>query len=193
MKNTSHNREQSESLIKSLIDTKVLGVDKDTVRMVDYSPSWKAVFENEKSALFDACSSDIIEIFHIGSTSVAGLMAKPVIDIMAGTRSVEACEKCIEVIESLGFTYLPERFDSSWFYFEKYVGNMCIAHLHLMETSNPNYKHHLDFITILKKHIEIAKQYQNLKIKLSRKHSKNSMIYCSHKADFIKSTLKKYK
>jgi GrpB-like predicted nucleotidyltransferase (UPF0157 family) len=51
----------------------------------------------------------VLTIEHVGSTSVLGLAAKPIIDLLVGVRSLtEARSCCIEPIQALGYTYLPQ-------------------------------------------------------------------------------------
>jgi len=54
------------------------------IRIVDYDPCWPSLYEEEERRVLDAVGHKVIEIEHIGSTSVPGLGAKPIIDLMAG-------------------------------------------------------------------------------------------------------------
>ena len=72
----------------------------------DYDDSWPAQFDEEKQLLEGAIGESITLIEHIGSTSILGLAAKPVIDLMVGLRSLDDAEECIALIEELGFTDL---------------------------------------------------------------------------------------
>lgn len=76
--------------------------------IVQYNPTWPAEFERSRSALLAAAPGLFIAIEHIGSTSVPGLVAKPVIDIAAATRDLAEVEAFTESLLRLG--YLPEDF-----------------------------------------------------------------------------------
>lgn len=71
--------------------------DDEPVRIGAYDPAWPVQFEAERAAL-QACIGQWITggIHHVGSTSVPGLPAKPVIDILAGVESLDNSRPCIE-------------------------------------------------------------------------------------------------
>jgi GrpB-like predicted nucleotidyltransferase (UPF0157 family) len=56
----------------------------DPILVADYDADWSLLYEQEKSHIFDALGNTVADIQHIGSTSVPGLAAKPVIDILLG-------------------------------------------------------------------------------------------------------------
>ena len=77
--------------------------------IAEYNPAWPAKFEAERERFFAACGRDAFtRIEHIGSTAVAGLAAKPVIDMMPGIRSLDDAPPIIEALELLGYEYVPQ-------------------------------------------------------------------------------------
>ncbi len=78
------------------------------VVVVEYNPQWPSFYEQEKERILSLIADDIIAIEHIGSTSVPGLGAKPVIDMMVGLRSLTEAANCIAPLQSLGYEYVPE-------------------------------------------------------------------------------------
>ena len=75
----------------------------------DYAPVWAATFAHERTCLHGVLGARVLTIEHVGSTSVPGLAAKPIIDLLVGVRSLtEARSCCIEPIQALGYTYLPQ-------------------------------------------------------------------------------------
>lgn len=59
------------------------------ITVLDYNPEWPLKYEQEKEKISAILKGNCITIYHIGSTSVPGLAAKPIIDIMAVVRSLE--------------------------------------------------------------------------------------------------------
>jgi GrpB-like predicted nucleotidyltransferase (UPF0157 family) len=57
-----------------------------TVRMMHYDPRWPQEFEQTRSGILQCCRGDVIEVCHIGSTAVSGLVAQPIIDLVAAPR-----------------------------------------------------------------------------------------------------------
>ena len=63
------------------------------VVVIDYNPAWEQAYEKEKKIVKDILKENCSEIHHIGSTSVKGLAAKTIIDILVGVKSLEKVDK----------------------------------------------------------------------------------------------------
>ena len=70
--------------------------------IADYDPRWPAIFEEERARVVDVIGEWLLDIQHIGSTSVPGLAAKPIIDIMPGIRSLADAPRIIEPLARIG-------------------------------------------------------------------------------------------
>ena len=84
------------------------------VQVVDYDPEWPAVFERVQSYVWPAVSDISLNVEHVGSTSVPGLRAKPVIDACIVVASSSEVPVCIERLASIGYIHrgnlgVPER------------------------------------------------------------------------------------
>src|SRR5260370_17787049 len=79
-----------------------------SIVIADYSPAWPAMFEEERARILDVAGDHIDDIQHVGSTSVAGLGAKPIIDIMIGLRDLSHVEQFVQPLRQLGYGYLGE-------------------------------------------------------------------------------------
>ena len=73
----------------------------DSVIIVDYNPQWLHIYEQEKARIQDAIGEYLIDIQHVGSTSIPGLSAKPIIVIMAVIRSISLVDQCVKPLEAL--------------------------------------------------------------------------------------------
>jgi len=79
------------------------------VTIVEYRPEWRQVFEDEKRILQLALAEVPARIEHIGSTSVAGLAAKPIIDIMIGLEDFSIAESLVvPKIEALAYEHIKK-------------------------------------------------------------------------------------
>ncbi len=74
----------------------------------DYDPQWPLLYEEERERILRKLGNSALDIEHIGSTSVPGLAAKPVVDIMVRIVALAHAKECIPLIESLDYTYSPE-------------------------------------------------------------------------------------
>ncbi len=83
----------------------MLGLRHGLNLLVDYDPGWASAFQEERIRLFSAVGDVARGIEHYGSTAVAGLRAKPIIDILLGVAPLEDWIKCKAPLESLGYDY----------------------------------------------------------------------------------------
>ena len=105
------------------------------VEVVDYDPNWKNTFETERVLLAKAIGINAVKIEHIGSTSVVGLAAKPVIDILIEVTDLKELDNTAENIEALGYTIKGENGISGRRYFQK-GGNQRSHHVHAFQTND---------------------------------------------------------
>ncbi len=78
------------------------------IRVVSYNPKWPLEYEREKQKITAILKGNCVKIWHIGSTAVPGLAAKPVIDIMAAVQSLEAVDAVAGEFAQTGYEYLGE-------------------------------------------------------------------------------------
>src|SRR5574340_1299662 len=119
-----------------------------SVVIVNYNPAWPRLYEEEKSHILKAIGRYIVEIHHIGSTSVPGLAAKPIIDIMIGIRELLLVDKCVQPLQGLGYEYLGEYGIPGRHYFRKppvALGTHRTHHIHMTEITHDGWKRNILF------------------------------------------------
>ncbi len=77
------------------------------IRMMHYDPRWPQEFEQTKSSILQSCQGDVIDVQHIGSPAITGLIAQPIIDAVAAVADVSAIPSATLAIEGLYFRQLP--------------------------------------------------------------------------------------
>jgi GrpB-like predicted nucleotidyltransferase (UPF0157 family) len=163
---------------------------KGKIEIADYDPRWPELFEAERQRILEATNGLIIAIEHIGSTSVPGLAAKPVIDIMPGLRALSDAAQCIEPIVGLGYTYVPkyEQTMPERRYFYRYTDadNRHGYHIHLVEVGSEFWERHPLFRDYLRAQPGVAHAYAELKRELAPQFD-DTNDYAKAKTDFIKS------
>ncbi len=97
--------------------------------VVDYDEMWPTLFENERTLLQMTLGKVISRIHHIGSTSVPGLSAKPVIDILIEVANLEELDSLNQAMEGVGYTVRGENGILNRRYFTK-GGNQRSHHIH---------------------------------------------------------------
>ena len=155
----------------------------ELVEIVDHDPSWAVKFEAERPRLAGVFDGKVIGIEHIGSTSVPGLCAKPIVDILVGLRELELSAEEIEGMERLGYEYLGEFGLPGRLYFRK--GEPRTHHVHVVAHGGDHWKRHLFFRDALRSDPEELRRYDELKRRLAAEgHSREA--YTELKTPFIR-------
>jgi len=152
------------------------------------------LFKEEAERISSSLNELQKTIEHIGSTSVPGLQAKPVIDIMIGVSSLEQADSCVPFIERTGYLHRPEHEDSipDRRYFER-SGSEVDYHIHMVVFGSKFWKEHIFFRNYLRENPEAVKQYAALKKELAEKFRDNREAYTNGKTEFIQEILKRQK
>lgn len=163
----------------------------EQVHIVKYDPSWPEKFENEKMLVAQTLGDWIVGgIHHVGSTSVPGLPAKPIIDIMVGVKNLEEAKSFIPLLEAVQYYYFPYK-PNEMIWFCKPSPYKRTHHLYLMETSHPQWEARLAFRDYLKTHPEEKKAYEQLKKGLAERFRDDREAYTDAKTEFVKSIVQK--
>ena len=161
------------------------------IELKQYDHSWPEKFQIEKAALNVALEGFVYgAIEHVGSTSIPGLMAKPVIDIMVGVKSLELSKPCIQILEKHNYKYFPYKIDvMHWFC--KPSDEFRTHHLHLIPYQSELWKERIKFRDLLLNNDSVFKGYQSLKLELAKKYENDREKYTQEKWPFIKKALEK--
>ena len=165
----------------------MLGLEKGTVRLIPYTDEWGRLFEEEKSRLQAAVGKYVLDIQHVGSTSIPGMGAKPIIDIGIAVKNFEEASECIPPIEQLGYEYKGENGIPRRHFFAK--GNPTTHHIHVTEIGSRDWNNQIIFRDYLTQHREIAKAYAELKMGLAQRYPTDRESYLDGKAPFIERVL----
>jgi GrpB-like predicted nucleotidyltransferase (UPF0157 family) len=172
---------------------KIARVLNEDVAVVPYDPGWPRLFEEERLHLLSCLPGDLVKrIEHFGSTAVPGLFAKPIVDMLVEVASLEETKKRIApLLEAQGYDYFwrPSWGDGvppfyAWFIKRDHAGKRT-HHIHMVEAGFEHWDRLL-FRDYLIEHPEVAKEYGELKMKLSTLHPRDRVAYTEAKTDFIR-------
>src|SRR5829696_3097357 len=105
------------------------------IRVLPYDPRWPVRFQHERAELEGLLAPWLSAgVHHIGSTSVPGLAAKPVIDMIAGVDDLAAAEAAVPVLESRSWVHAFHRPRALWF--RKGTADQPTHALHLTEAGS---------------------------------------------------------
>ena len=180
----------------------------------EYQQNWPDEFLVHQENILIALNDFNVCIEHIGSTSIPGLGAKPVIDILVGIESADLLDKLILPMQDSGFTYFkkyepgwPERrlfvrlspksnHDIPWIidindddsFRENFITK---SNIHIVVKDLYDWKRHIAFRDYLRMHPDTRDKYYMLKKHLSGLDFKDTLAYNDHKNDFIKAIEKR--
>ncbi len=166
----------------------ILGLEKGVVRLVPYTPEWKKYYDQEKNSLQGILGSTVLDIQHVGSTSIAGMPSKPIIDIAIAVADFERARVCIPLIEWLGYEYKGEFGIPRRRYFVK--GNPRTFHIHMSEITSDEWQNTLLFRDYLRRHPDLSDEYAELKYELALQYPADREAYLEGKADFIRGIIR---
>ncbi len=158
----------------------------DPILVVDYDANWSIHYEQEKIQILKALGDTIVEIQHIGSTSVPGLAAKPVIDILLGLEIPPKPDQIFS-LEALGYLYFGEFGISGRHYFRR--GMPRTHQIHAVQVNSEFWERHILFRDFLRTHPQAAQQYEALKRHLAVEFRYERDRYTDSKAPLINQLL----
>jgi GrpB-like predicted nucleotidyltransferase (UPF0157 family) len=144
-----------------------LGLPEGAFFLVEWSPEWSRLFEAERTRIAEALGTMILDIQHIGSTSIEGLCAKPVLDIMVGVANYEKAVETIEPLTKIGYLFRGDHGLERRHYFIK--GEPRTHQLHMWELANDEWNRHIAFRDYLRSNSEARDRYAAMKREMSRK------------------------
>ncbi len=167
-----------------------IGLKRGTVKVVPYQKKWATEFEREKARILKVCGDKVVAVEHIGSTSVPGLAAKPIIDIAIGIKRLKDAKKLLPALRKLNYHFYKE-FQRQRLFVAKGPDEKRTHYLHVMRYNGAKWKTDQLFKNYLRTHPKAVEQYSKLKQKLSKVHPDDRQSYADDKNNFIKSIIKK--
>jgi len=160
------------------------------VIIVEYNPEWPRLYEDEKLRIMGSIGHKIRAIEHMGSTSVPGLGAKPIIDIIAGVGDSQTADECVTLLAGIGYDDVtPEPDNQDWFYCLG-TGRLSVGyHLHLVRYGSDHWERHMIFRNYLRENPAVADEYFALKKDLAERFRDDRISYTEAKSKFISSVV----
>jgi GrpB-like predicted nucleotidyltransferase (UPF0157 family) len=167
----------------------MLGLPSGQIHLSPYELEWQILFLQERNRLQASIGGYVLDIQHIGSTSISGMPAKPILDIAIAVTNFEEAVRCIMPMTKLGYTYKGENGISRRHYFVRGVPRT--HHVHMLEIESEEWRSHLLFRDYLIKYPETAREYGRVKQQLAKQFANDREAYQAGKDNFIKAALHK--
>jgi len=169
--------------------TSAMSEDVQPIVIADHDPTWPEAFARSAHVICEACGALVIAIEHIGSTSVPGLAAKPIIDIMPMLASFEDGFACVAPLEALGYESRGEFGIPGRHYFVRDADAGPPEHVHMYASGADEAVRHLLLRDYLRTHPGRAASYAALKRGLAVRFRDDREAYSEAKTDFILETV----
>ncbi|NIK76684.1 GrpB-like predicted nucleotidyltransferase (UPF0157 family) [Paenibacillus castaneae] len=155
-----------------------------------YDPEWKIIFNEIASKLRNSLGDLAIRIDHVGSTSVIGLDAKPIIDIQISVLNLDTVLNDKKWIENLGFVLREDNPDKTKRYFREQPGSRR-THIHVRQAGSFSEQLSLLFRDYLRVHPEDCLRYAQEKHRLMELFKNERSNYVEGKGPIVWDILQK--
>lgn len=161
------------------------------IELMAYDPSWPERFAEQQTRLAAILRPWLAgDIEHIGSTSVPGLRAKPIVDILAPVREYARARAAISLLEQDGWLFWPDdpnRDYRMWFLRPRPEART--HHLHVMQHDHPNFRALVVFRDVLRRDATVRQAYVSLKDDLAGRYRDDRDDYSNAKTQFVQRIL----
>jgi GrpB-like predicted nucleotidyltransferase (UPF0157 family) len=156
------------------------------VKVVPYNNDWPKMYEQEVVRLRDVLGNELLSAFHIGSTSIPGMSAKPIIDILLEVKSISRLDDYNDMMIELGYNPRGELGIPGRRYFSRNDSSGIRSHhVHAFQSGDIGLERHLAFRDYMIAHPEDAKKYARLKVDLAQEFQWDINGYCDGKDAYV--------
>lgn len=152
----------------------MFGMNKKNLQLLPHDAAWKDDFLNEKRQIETELKDLIVQIEHIGSTSIPNIYAKPILDlaILCGEKNLDSV---VGAIVNLGYEYRGQ-FDEKrdHFYAVRDKGDIRLCQAHIYAEANADWFSKLKFRDVLRENAGLAREYNDYKLELAKTISDKS-------------------
>lgn len=158
---------------------------KRRIELVDYSEAWPRLFDEEAARLRSVFGGELLELHHIGSTSIPGIKAKPIIDTLAVVKDIGLIHTFDDPLVRLGYRVRGECGVPGRFYFSKDAGSVRTHQLHVCKSGHHEHANMPAFRDFLRVHSDVAAEYAQLKERVAENNRYDIAGYIKGKDEFI--------
>lgn len=160
------------------------------VEVVPYDPQWKVEFNRIKDQLLSYVGDLIITIEHVGSTSIEGLAAKPIIDLDLVMDSYDVLPQIIERLEQYGYEHQGNLgIEGREAFRRRHPDEFMKYHLYVCPKDGQGYLEHIAFRDYLQSNPAALQEYAEIKQRLAEQYRNDIDAYCEGKTTFVTSIL----
>lgn len=157
--------------------------------VVPHDPEWAVLFAAEAQQIASAMGDTRIRLHHIGSTAIANILAKPIIDLLGVVEDIDNLDARSDRLQSLGYEAMGAFGITGRRYFRKANAHgQRTHHLHVFARGSHHIERHIAFRDYLRAHPAVAAEYSAIKSSLIQGTNPSWDAYLDGKDPFIKAT-----
>lgn len=160
------------------------------IEVVPFQENWLVKYGQECAELYRVLKDQVQAVEHIGSTSVPGMDAKPIIDIAVHLSTVALVPRLVDRLATLNYVYQGEYGLPGRHFFIK--GDPRAFHLHLVDDTTNHWRRWIAFRDLLRRDPELRETYKQLKHDLARKYKFQRALYSEGKSTFINAAVRDF-
>ncbi len=167
-----------------------IGLKRGTVAVEPHRIEWDIAAQEVINKLKDILKDDVVDLQHIGSTSIKNICAKPIIDIVVGVSSFDRMAVHNEELMANGIVYRRQDHPGQHLYACFDAGNDIQTHfIHVVIYGEKQWNDYLNMRDYLNAHKDKAKEYSDLKERLAKTYPEDRQAYTNGKSELIETIL----
>ena len=169
----------------------MIGLKRGTVKLLNHDSRWNAFAADNISKIKGIFGRTAVDVQHVGSTAIKSIKAKPIIDIAVGVKDIGYARHYISLMERNGYIYKDiGRKSELFFSCGDIETDTRTCHIHVIEIKSKEWSDYITFRDFLSKNINVAKEYEALKLQLCEKFPNDRVSYTEGKSEFIKMAIR---
>ncbi len=169
----------------------MLGLKQGTVTLCPHEEEWERIAAETIAFLTPLFGDTAVDIRHVGSTSIRGIRAKPILDLAVAARDMEAVLSRIPILEEHGVMFRGEDHPGEFlFVMGDFDADTRTHHIHVCPMNGEDWRNYLAFRDFMNTHPDKAAAYDRLKGALAEKYADDRKSYTAGKQEFIAEILR---
>ena len=171
------------------------GLKKGVLKLEEYNKDYPELFKSEKQKISQRLEEiwfKNFEIEHVGSTSIKGIVSKPIIDVILIVDNLKDFkENKIIKVPNKDYTIKEKNFLEGELLIRREKDSVVYCFIHVVERNSIKHINYILFRNYMNKHLEKAKEYENLKLEIFKTCNGDRKLYVAAKEDFINRIIEK--
>ena len=186
---TEWNAGASSRFAEPLAASAILGLEHGVVRLAPPDARWLVAGAAECERLRGVLGAECVGAEHVGSTAVAGLAAKPILDLAVATGNALDRPELDARLAAAQYHFVLDGGHEGGLLFTRSTGDTVFVHLHVVRADDPQWRAYLAFRDALAQSGELRAQYATLKSELATRYRDDRQAYTDAKSAFIRQVL----